>query len=114
MIGKTKRSGSGGMRWRITVQSPSETQDEALQVTTTWLDTYTGEPAAYEEVTGGEFIRGRQVVANANAIFTVNYRTGYATDSRVVFDGTNFDVLRVHKPLGIKRFIELECKATGV
>ncbi len=114
MIGKTRRSGSGGMRHRVTVQAPTESQDEALQITTTWSDTYTSEPAAYEEVTGGEFIRGRQVVANANAIFAVNYRGGYTTRSRLVFDGTNFDILRVHKPLGVKRFLELECKATGV
>jgi SPP1 family predicted phage head-tail adaptor len=113
-IGSIRRSTTGAKRHRITVQSKTETKDAALQVVVTWSDTFTGEPASYESVNGGETVRGRQVAANATAIFVVNYRSGYTPRHRVVFDGTNYDIVRVHTPAGIKRFIELECKASGV
>lgn len=113
-LGSVRRSSVGDMRHRITVQSPVETKDESHQVIVTWSDTRTGEPASYESVNGGEYLRGRQIAATANAVFVVNYRTGYTPRQRVVFDGVNHDIERVHTPRGIKRFLELECKATGV
>lgn len=114
MIGKIRRSAIGSMRHRITVQDKTTEQDEALQPVESWSNTLVGEPASYDAVSGGQMLRQRQVVADATVVFVVNYQSDYNTRQRVVFDGQNYDVLRVHVPEGVKRFCELECKATGV
>ena len=113
MIGGLKNQ-FASMRHRVEIQNPVETQDAALQPITTWETFRTSEPASYEQTAGGEVLRGRQVAANVTCVFVVNYRTGYSTRQRVIFDGTTHEILRVHTPDGIKRFVELECRAVGV
>lgn len=113
-IGAMRRSSVGKKRHRITVQSPTETKDEAHQPVVTWANRLTGEPASYEQVAGGEILRGRQVAANATCVFVVNYRAGYTHLERILFDSVYHEIVRIHKPEGIARFLELECRATGV
>jgi SPP1 family predicted phage head-tail adaptor len=102
----------GSMRERITVQTATETLDAAGQSIRSWTSTLTGEPAAYEPVSGGETIRGRQVEAGVTAIFTVRFRTGYTSTQRVTHGSGTYGILYVHPVEGGRRFIDLHCKAT--
>lgn len=113
-VGTVLRNSFGSMRHRITVQSLVETIDAARQPLHSYTDKYTNEPASFEQVSGGETNRGRQVEAGVVAVFVVNYRDGYSTTDRVIFDGTTYSIVRVEHPEGIKRFTLLHCKAGPV
>ena len=113
-LGGIQRVRPADLRHRITIEKQTQTKDSSHQVIVTYSTRFSQEPASYEEVTGGEFLRGRQVTASANAVFVVNYRFGYTTRDRILHDGTYFEIVRVHSPKGIKRYLELEAKATGV
>lgn len=110
-IGETRTSTVGHMRHRITVQTATQTVDSSRQPVTTYVNRLTGEPAAFVQVSGGESVRGRQVESTVVALFKVNYRNGYSTTDRIVFDGENYGIARVEKPDGIARFLWLHCKA---
>lgn len=98
----------GAMRERIAVQSLSTTVSDAGDVTETWTDTYTNEPAKFEEVSGGETPRGKQVDAGVTAVFTVHYRT-YDSTMRVVHNGTTYGILKCPRSEGGRRYRELWC-----
>ena len=113
-VGGYAKLNSSHMRHRVVIQRiASETQDANHQPIKTYATRYAAEPAAFEQVSGGEFLRGRQVDATVKAIFTVNYRPDYSTRDRVVFDGEIYGIVRLHIPRGVKRFLEIECAAAG-
>jgi SPP1 family predicted phage head-tail adaptor len=101
----------GAMRDRITVVVEVTDQDEAGQPVVTHRDWLVDEPASYEDVSGGETARGRQVEASVTAIFTVRYRPGYETTHAVKYDGHTYGVVQVVKVQGQDRYRELMCKA---
>lgn len=108
---RPKKFSSGMMRHRITLQSPTETLDEAGQTVRGWTSTLTGEPADYMPTIGGEVIRGKQVEAGVSAVFTVRYRAGfYDPTKQILFDGTTYGIVHVKPVEGGKRYIELHCK----
>lgn len=109
-IGSMYRQKLGDMRHRISVQALTETVDAARQPVASYSNRLTDEPATYEQVTGGEYNRGRQIEAGTTAIFKVNYRSTYTIQDRIVFDGRNFGVVRIDVPTGIKRYAFLHCK----
>jgi SPP1 family predicted phage head-tail adaptor len=80
----------------------------------TYTAKYTNIAAKYEQVSGGEVVRGRQIEAGVIALFTVNYRDGYIQTDRITFDGQTYGIHRMHKPDGVKRFLEIHCKAAPV
>lgn len=100
------------MRERITVQSATVVETTGQPVRT-WANTFANEPASFEQASGGETARGRQVEANVAAVFTVHYRAGYDTEQRVVHDGINYGIVRVVPVEGGRRYLELRCKAAG-
>ena len=102
----------GTMRERIAIQDATETVDDAGQTIRTWTSTLQNEPAAYEPISGGETIRGKQVEAGVTAIYTVHHRTTYTTAQQVVHDGQTFGIVYVKPVEGGKRYIELHCRAT--
>lgn len=103
----------GAMRQRITVQSVTVAISDAGDKTETWADLYKNEPATFEQVSGGETLRGRQVEAGVNAIFTVHYRSGYAPEQRVSYGGTNYGIVFVRQIEGGRRYMELHCRGDG-
>lgn len=114
-IGSTRKVPVGNMRHRISVRSATTTVDAARQKVITYTTTrYASEPASFEEVSGGEYLRGRQIEAGVVAVFIVNYRDGYEVTDRVTFQGTNYGIHRIHNPSGIGRFLEIHCKAAPV
>ena len=102
----------GSMRERITVQTAVETIDDAGQTIRNWTSTLSDEPAAYEPVSGGETVRGKQVEAGVTAIFTVRFRTGYTSTQRVNHGSGTYGILYVHPVEGGRRYVDLHCKAT--
>ena len=72
----------GAMRERIDVQSVEIAVSDAGDRSETWSNTITSEPAAVDPVSGGETLRGRQVEAGINVVFTVHYRTNYTPEMR--------------------------------
>lgn len=103
---------TGKMRERVDVQTATVVETTGQPVRT-WADTFTDEPAAFEQVSGGETLRGRQVEANVAAVFTVHFREGYSTGMRVVYGGKAYGIERVMPVEGGRRYIELHCKAAG-
>ena len=99
----------GSMRERITIQSVTVTTSDAGDKVETWANTYINEPAAFDPVSGGETLRGRQVDAGVNAVFTVHYRT-YTTTQRVQYNGTNYGIVFVKPIEGGRRYVELHCR----
>lgn len=102
----------GAMRERIDVQSVTIAVSDAGDRSETWADTLTDEPAAVDPVSGGETLRGRQVEAGINVVFTVHYRTTYTPEMRVVYDSTNYGIVYVRPVEGGRRYTELFCKAS--
>lgn len=98
-------------RHRITVQQVTSTLDESRQPIYTYTTRYANEPAAFRQVSGGEKIRGRQIEAGVNAIFEVNYRSGYQVTDRVFFGGVYYGIVRIDQPEGVNRYTVLYCNA---
>jgi len=113
-IGSMHRQKLGDMRHRITVQTATKAIDSSRQQIVSYVNRLANEPATYDQVTGGEIIRGKQVEAGVTAIFKVNGRAGYSVEDRVVFQGQHYGVVRVENPQGVERFTFLYCKAAPV
>lgn len=103
---------AGSLRHRITIQTPTATQDAAGQPVLTW-STFGGTtqiPAKVESVTGGERIRGKQVAAEATIVFTIRCISGVTTQMRVLYDSRTLGIVRVSDPYGDRRELRIECK----
>lgn len=114
IVGERKGMRLADMRHRITLRYAAEDVDDSRQRVITWTDELTNQPAKYEQVSGGETNRGKQVEAGVVAVFTVNYRTEYTAEKQIVFRGQTYGIVRVDDPDGIKRFMDLYCKAAPV
>ena len=109
-IGKQVKS-VAQLRHRIIVKSRSTTQDaDTGQPVESWSTRFASEPAKYEQVSGGEFLRGRKIDAQTTAIFTVNYRQGYATTDTITYDGKTYGIVRIDTPEGVRRYLEIQAK----
>lgn len=103
---------AGQLSNRITIQTPTTTQDAAGQPIRSWA-TLAGPvvlPAKVESVAGGETIRGRQVSAVAQVMFTIRYRSDITTQMRVLWDGRVLGIVRASDPYGDRRELRIECK----
>lgn len=109
-IGKQIKSSVASMRHRIRVKYRSVTTDDIGGNVETWTDRFKSEPAAFEQVAGGEFLRGRKIDTQTTAIFTVNYRTGYVTTDIIEFQGQSYGIVRIDKPEGVNRYLEIQAK----
>lgn len=101
----------GAMRDRITLQSASNTVSDAGDAVQTWSDTLKNEPAQFLSTSGGETLRGRQVEAGINAVFTVHYRSQYNAESRIQYNGTSYGIVYVRPVDGGRRYLEVYCKS---
>lgn len=113
-IGSMFRQKTSDMRHRITVQSAVEDIDASRQRTITYVNRLVNEPSTFEQVTGGETNRGRQIEAGVTAVFKVNRRSDYSNTDRIVFRGQTYGVVRTDNPEGVERFTVLYCKAAPV
>ena len=99
------------LRHRITVKYRTiASQDDAGQPVETFTTRYSNEPASFEQVSGGEFLRGRKIDVSTTAIFTVNYRPSYDEKDTITFDGKTYGIVRIDKPEGVNRYLEIQAK----
>lgn len=99
------------MRERVTIQSLTVSISNAGDKSESWSNLYQNEPARYEPVRGGEMLRGKQVEAGIDVVFTVHYRDNIDATMRVVYGSTNFGIVYTKPVEGGKRYLELYCKA---
>lgn len=107
------RLAAGQLYQRIAIEEPTATQDAAGQPIRTW-SALAGPallPARVETVTGGETLRGRQVTADAQIVFTTRYRSDVTTQMRVVYESGYYNIVRASDPYGDKRELRIECRA---
>ena len=99
------------MRERINIQTA--TVDESTgQPIRTWATTYATEPAQWTPTTGGEFVNGKIVEANINAVFTVHRRDSITPDDCRIQHGTQvYGIAYVYPVEGGLRYLDLHCKA---
>jgi len=101
----------GSMRERITLQTPTDSTSTFGDVSQTWADTLTNEPAQFISTNGGESLRGRQVEAGINAVFTVHYRSQFTPSCRIQHNGTTYGIVYVRPVEGGRRYLEVYCKS---
>lgn len=109
-IGKQIKSKIASMRHRIVVKYRTTTQDEIGGTVESWTTRFPSEPAAFEKVSGGEFLRGRKIDVQATAIFTVNYRYGYVETDKIEWGGQTYGIVSIDKPEGVSRYLEIQAK----
>lgn len=101
----------GSMRHRITIEQLSVLADTTSgEFNETWESFLTSEPAAYDEVRGGETFRGSQVEATIAAIFTVRHNASLAPTMRVSFNNRYYGIVFCRRVRGYDRYLELHCK----
>lgn len=111
MSGRPRGHRVGSMRYRCTIQQPTETLDSAGQPVVSWTQYVVDEPCEYSPTGGIESMRGRQVEAGTRAVFTVRYRSGYTTRMRLVFDGEEYGITAINRVDGLKKYLEIVCSA---
>lgn len=109
-FGRLAKTRPGEMRHRIQVKYRTTTPDDIGGLTEAWAYRFKNEPAKYQDVSGGEFLRGRKIDVTTTAIFTVNYRDGYLETDLIEWDGLTWGIVSIDKPEGIGRFYEIQAK----
>lgn len=98
-------------RYRVDIETPTETQDSTGQPIVSWGSFITDEPAEYIPTGGTESMRGRQLEAGTTAVFRVNYREGYTRQMRLLFRGDYYGITHINPVEGMFRELELLTKA---
>lgn len=99
------------MRHRVLVQQVAETFDASTgEPVRTWSTFKASEPAAYDEVRGGETFRGSQVEATIAAIFTVRFDADFAPTMRISYLSRIYGIVFCRRVRGYDRYLELHCK----
>lgn len=104
----------GAMRERIDVQSFASARDASGQPVATWSNVLTSEPARYVDLKGGVTYRGEQLQETTAAVFEVRFRDSYKPDQRIIWEGETFNVHRVARVDGGRRYLSLHATAVIV
>ena len=99
---------AGPLRHRITIETPTETQDTFGAAVATWA-TFAERWAAIEPLTGREFFAAQQINAEVSHTIRLRYVAGVTTKMRVAFGARHFDLAAVRNL--DERGIELELLA---
>lgn len=84
------------MRHRVTIQSPTKSQDASGSVVSSW-GTFLTAWAAIEPISGREFFSAAQVQSNVNTLIRIRYRDGVTPTMRVVHGADIYDIETVLK-----------------
>ena len=112
---------AGNLNQRIVIERPVTTRQASGQrVTDSWQPIHSRQlPASYQPVSGGETVRGMQMVATTKALFTVRWLPGVDTTCRVRWitgatSAANAPVLylsAVDDPDGLRAVLALQARA---
>ena len=108
-----RRFRGAALRERVNLQTGTDTVDSSGQPIRSWATTYLNEPAEFMPTRGGETLRGRQIEAGINAVFTIHRRDSVVPQMRVVHAAVNYGIVYVHPTEGGRRYIELDCRAVS-
>ena len=112
--GRPRSFAVGSMRDRMELQDSTSAVDSNGQTIRTWTTLLYKEPCNWMPTTGGEFIRGKQIEAQIRAVAVVHYRDGvYTPEQRILFDGVYYGIVHVLPVEGMRKYIQLECKAVN-
>lgn len=100
---------AGRLRHRITIQNPTKQRNAVGETVLAWTDLATV-PAAVEPVSGKEFFAAKQIIAEVTHKIRTRYLLGVSPQSRILFNGREFEVNSVINP--DERNRELEIMAT--
>jgi len=87
----------GRLNKRVTIQSPSESQDEYGQPTQDWTDvcsTWAGIRAA----TSKEVYAASSFVSKVSHVVTIRWRSGIEADQRILYRSRIFEIQAVSDP----------------
>lgn len=98
----------GALDKRITIQSPSESQDEYGAPTQDWTDAATTW-AAIRAATGKEIYASSGFVSQLSHVITIRWRTGISAKQRVVYRGRIFEIQAVSDPDESRTELKLLC-----
>lgn len=96
---------AGKLRYRITIQSFTETVDEYGVPTLDWSDVATVRAELIQQSTS-EFIRAQGAVEDELVIFRTRYVASITNAMRVMFDGSPHDIREI-APDPMRRHMEL-------
>lgn len=86
---------AGRLRHRITIQSPSSTQDPNTgEMLPTWVDVWTQVPAAIEPLSVRDLIAAQATQSKVTARITIRQREGLTADMRILHKG------KIYNPAG--------------
>ncbi|MBX3504892.1 MAG: phage head closure protein [Parvibaculum sp.] len=104
-----KNNPIGGMRERVTLQSPLLTADGAGGANIAWEDEATVW-AKVEELGGDERVTGERLAARARLRLTIRYREGLNAAMRVIWKTRPLDIRAIRGPDGRKHLLILDCE----
>jgi SPP1 family predicted phage head-tail adaptor len=93
---------AGLLRHTVTVEAPTETQNEYGEPATTWTTVATVY-ARREDLTGREYFAAQQVNSETTTRFTLRYIAGITTKHRLLCDSVQYDIAAVQDPDGRQR-----------
>jgi len=116
-----KRRGAGDLRWLVTIRKPNATDDAANYPVPDWT-TDAGViardvPAEWIAVSGGERVRGVQVVATANVVVMLRYQerldpsyTPAVMDYRIYRQSTSefIEIVFAADPYGTRQWLAVQ------
>lgn len=108
MPGRPTSIRTGEMRHRMTLQSYTEATGDDGDTTKTYSTLLANVPCKYEQVSGGETRRGKQIEATATALFTCRYVADVDAMTRISFGGNYYGVVRVNAIDGQTRYLEIQ------
>lgn len=99
----------GGLRERVTLQSPSRIPDGGGGADVSWTEGATVW-AKVETRGGGEAFASERLAAQARFRVTIRHRTGVTAEMRLLWGDRALAISALGDPDGRKRFLVLDCK----
>jgi SPP1 family predicted phage head-tail adaptor len=99
---------AGDLSRRITIQSPSESQDEYGQPTQDWTDVCSTW-ASIRAATSKEVYAASSFVSQVSHIVTIRWRAGIAAKQRILYRDRTFEVQGVSDPDESRVCLNLLC-----
>jgi SPP1 family predicted phage head-tail adaptor len=101
----------GDMRYTVTLQRKTVTENEYGETVETWTDIATTKAARWE-IRGQERWAAQQVVASIEAKYIIRWRSDIGPLDRMVEGGKTYDILAV-APREYRKWLELTVSARG-
>lgn len=99
------------LRHRVTILEKQATRDADGYPVEKW--TAVGRVwAAYEPISGKEYLRAAAVQAEQQVRFTMRYRAGVTTDKRIGFDDKDYEIKAVIDVGGQRRYLQVMAEVT--